>query len=123
MGNFENMSHPGVCAVCGKKTNVIVAASAFGGTSYAYCKECFGNYLEPYHAMVDYISCAGYFPDDINETYQAICRENLKGLGISEEKFIEDVRKTVEDYEEYYDRLADEFYNGGVFYDEEDDFC
>lgn len=103
MGNFANMSHPGICAVCGKKTDVVVAASAFGATSYAYCKDCFGNYLEPYHAMVDYISCAGLFPDDINETYQVMCREILKGLGISEEKFIEDVKKAVEDEVAYYE--------------------
>jgi hypothetical protein len=114
---FEEYARPGVCAVCGKEADVIVCTSPFGATSYAYCKNCFDNYLEPYYAMVDYISCAGVFPDDINEEYRQLCRHNLKGLGISEEKFIEDVKKAINDYSEYYASLD------GDFYDEKDDFC
>lgn len=98
MPKFEDYSHPGTCAVCGKNTDVVVCCSAFGATSYAYCEDCLSNYLEPYDAMVAYIGCAGYFPDDINEQYQKLCRHILNELNIPEEKFIEDVKKANEDY-------------------------
>ena len=101
MSDFKSMSHKGVCNVCGKETDVVVCASAFGATSYAYCEHCCSNYLEPYDAMVSYIGCAGYFPDDINEQYQKLCRHILQGLGISEEKFIEDVKKENDDFYEF----------------------
>lgn len=116
MGRFEKYAHPGTCAVCGRESDVVVCCSIFGATSYAYCKDCFDNYLEPYNAMVAYISCAGVFPDDINEEYQRMCRHILNGLGISEEKFIEDVKKMHDDIAEL-DRELEEFY-----YDGKDDF-
>lgn len=97
MSKFEKYSHPGICSVCGKNTDVAVCASAFGPISYTYCESCLNNYLEPYDAMVSYISCAGLFPDDINPQYQNLCRHILKRLGISEEKFIEDVKKANDD--------------------------
>ena len=111
MNDFKSVSHKGVCAVCGKETDVVVCASAFGATSYAYCEHCCSNYLEPYYAMVSYIGCAGYFPDDINEQYQKLCRHILKGLGISEEKFIEDVKKENDDFYEFAkeQELCDDF--------------
>lgn len=102
MSEFKKYSHPGTCAVCGKETDVVVCASAFGATSYAYCEHCLANHLEPYYAMVDYIGCAGLFPNDINEEYQKLCRHILDGLGISEERFIEDVKRTNEDMDAFY---------------------
>ena len=107
MGKFKEYSHPGTCAVCGKDTEVVVCASAFGAISYAYCEDCLARNLEPYHAMVDYISCAGLFPDDINEQYQKLCRHILVELGISEEKFIEDVKKSNEDIDAFYEEWED----------------
>ena len=58
------------CNVCGKPARV-VAASAYGATSYAFCDDCLEKGLEPYSAVVAYIACAGHFPEDINETYRA----------------------------------------------------
>lgn len=109
MGKFEKYCFPGVCSVCGKHTDVVVCASAFGATTYAYCEHCLSNELEPYHAMVDYISCAGLFPDDVNEPYQDLCRHILKHLGISEKKFIEDVRRASEDIIELNQMLDDRY--------------
>ena len=114
---FDEYARPGKCDVCGQETQVVVCSSMFGATSYAYCKHCFDNYLEPYHAMVSYIACAGLFPDDINEEYQKICRNILHGLGISEEKFIKDVEDTYNDFnecvrymeEKYQENLEEEF--------------
>ena len=109
MEKFEEYSHPGTCSVCGKSTDVVVCASAFGATTYAYCEECLSNDLEPYSAMVDYISCAGLFPDDINEQYQNLCRHILNCLGISEEKFIEDVKRASDDFSVINEMLDERF--------------
>lgn len=111
MSKFKEHSHPGTCSVCGKNTDVVVCASAFGATSYAYCEHCLSNYLEPYDAMVDYIGCAGYFPDDINEEYQKLCRHILNCLDISEEKFIEDVKNANDAFYEFMEEqgMCDDF--------------
>ena len=92
---FNEYATEGKCDVCGKQTKVGVAASVFSG-SFAYCEKCLHNQLEPYHAMVDYVACAGHFPDDINIAYQIVCRHILKGLGVSEEQFIKDVADAAE---------------------------
>lgn len=117
MYEFKKYARTGTCDVCGKQTDVIVCCSAFGAISYAYCEDCFNNRLEPYYAMVNYISCAGLFPEDINEEYQALCRHILKGLGISEEKFIADVDAARSDYMDFCDMREE------TYYDEKDYFC
>lgn len=117
MYEFKKYARIGTCDVCGKQTDVIVCCSAFGAISYAYCEDCFNNRLEPYYAMVNYISCAGLFPEDINEEYQALCRHILNGLGISEEKFIADVDAARSDYMDFCDMREE------TYYDEKDDFC
>jgi len=93
----------GKCDVCGKETEIYVCASTMGAVSFGYCKDCLMKGLEPYWAMVAYISCAGKFPEDINEQYQNRVKYILKGLNVSEEKFIEDVNKSIENslLEEY----------------------
>jgi hypothetical protein len=92
----------GKCDVCGKDDIIYVCASSMGAVSFGYCKECLQKGLEPYGAMVAYISCAGRFPEDINEEYQKHVRHILKELGISEEKFINDVNKSIKEMDEYY---------------------
>ena len=92
---FSLISHNGKCDVCGAEGMVAPGASLFGGT-YTYCESCLDKMVEPYHAMVDYIACAGRFPEDININYQFICREILKRLGMSEEQFIKDVADAAE---------------------------
>lgn len=79
------------CDVCGKEENIHVHASTMGPISLAYCTACLEAGLEPYNIMVAYISCAGKFPEDINEKFQKRVRTILKGLNISEEQFIKDV--------------------------------
>ena len=86
------------CDVCGKEADCIVAASAFGPMSFAYCDECLQQGKEPYRAIVDYIACAGYFPDDINETYQKEVRRQLKLHNVSEKNFIDDVEESIKLY-------------------------
>ena len=91
-----------ICDVCNKEVEKIyVRASAFGAISYAYCDECFEKGLEPYDGMVDYIACAGRFPEDINKEYQTHIRQILAGLGFTEAKFIEDVNTAIKEFEEY----------------------
>lgn len=93
------------CDVCGKDRETFVAASAYGPISFAYCKECLENGREPYNAMVAYISCAGRFPDDINEMYRQDVRRQLKLHGVSEEQFIKDVDMSIEEEKKYWNEL------------------
>lgn len=96
------------CDACKKECETFVAASAYGPISFAYCAECLANGLEPYSAIVAYISCAGHFPDDINEFYQQDVRRQLKLHGVSEEQFIKDVDESIEDEEKYWREIAKE---------------
>lgn len=102
---FKDISIPGKCDICGKEADVAVCCSVFGAFSYAHCEDCLKNGLEPYEVMVNYIANAGRFPDDINEVYQKICRDILRKLDISEEQFVADVNKAIDDEYEYFMRL------------------
>lgn len=97
---FKDYCSHGKCDVCGKEDEVLVCSSSMGAVSFAYCEDCFNKRLEPYGAMVACISMAGHFPKDINETYQKHCRHIINELNISEEQFIEDVDKAIEDFDE-----------------------
>ena len=82
------------CDVCGAENTIgLVASSAFGATSYAYCACCLAEDKEPYRAIVDYISCAGRWPQDINEMYQREVRRQLKLHNKTEEEFAKDVEE------------------------------
>ena len=99
---FEDISHKGKCNVCGKETDVTVLASTYGACSWAYCKDCLNKGLEPYDAVVSYISCAGHFPEDINEAYVNDVRRMLKEFNITEEQFIKDCEKSNEEMYAYF---------------------
>lgn len=95
MALFDKLKRHDKCDVCGEVKDVVTAASVFGG-SYSYCMDCLNKGAEPYHAMVDYIACAGCYPKDISTTYQALCKMALNALGISEKQFIKDVADAAE---------------------------
>lgn len=87
------------CYVCGKETeDVVVCSSSFGPFSITFCKDCLAQGKEPYSVIVGYIAMAGRFPEDINEEYQKEVRRQLTLHGISEEQFIADVNKIIEDF-------------------------
>lgn len=100
---FKDYCHDGKCDVCGVETKTVVCASKMGAVSFAYCEDCFNKGLEPYGVMVAYVSCAGRFPDDINERYRELCRNILKELNISEEQFIKDVDAAIKEIDDDYD--------------------
>ena len=81
----------GECNVCGAKGPVAVCSSLFGATSYAYCQDCFDMSKEPYRAIVNYISAAGHWPQDISERYQHEVRRQLKLHNKTEEEFRNDI--------------------------------
>jgi hypothetical protein len=84
------------CDVCGAENTIgLVASSAFGATSYAYCACCLAEDKEPYRAIVDYISAAGRWPDAINQMYQREVRRQLKLHNIPEEVFKFDVDSAI----------------------------
>ena len=114
---FKDISMHGECDVCGKETDVAVCCSMFGPVSHAYCQGCLVNGLEPYWTMVNYISTAGRFPDDINERYQELCRDILNKLGITEEQFISDIDKSIKAMDEYFMSLEEEKYGQEIFCD------
>lgn len=82
------------CAGCGaKNVEGRVAASAFGAFSEAFCDKCLASGRDSYSLMVNYIACAGCWPDDINEEYQKFVRQQLELHGKTEQEFIEDLTK------------------------------
>lgn len=83
------------CACCGSVDNCIVCCSAFGSYSFAACPRCIESGKEPYRNMVNYISCAGHWPDDINAVYQSEVRRQLKLHGIPEEVFKFEVDRAI----------------------------
>lgn len=88
-----------LCDVCGKYPVKAVAASAYGAISFGFCGDCLAKGLEPYGNVVAYTACAGHFPDDINEVYQADIRRMLPLWGKTEAEFIRDVEQAIPEYE------------------------
>lgn len=83
------------CDVCGKEAECTVCSSTFGATSFAYCEDCFDTGKQPYDAIVNYISSAGHWPQDINETYQREVRRQLVLHKKPEEIFTFDVERAI----------------------------
>ena len=75
------------CDVCGALTDTIVCCSACGGMTFAYCKECLESGAEPWDELVNYISIAGHYPEEINSNYRDIVKDTCKRLGKSEDDF------------------------------------
>lgn len=84
------------CDVCGANTETFVCCSACGGMSFAYCEECLKAGAEPWGVLIDYISIAGHYPEDINEDFREIVRNTCKRCGKTESEFA---------------KLANELYN------------
>lgn len=83
------------CAGCKKAEGITVVCSMFGATSFALCDTCLREGREDYRNMVNYISCAGRWPDDINDIYQAEVRRQLKLHDKTEAEFAADVEEAI----------------------------
>lgn len=83
------------CACCGVEAECLVCCSAFGSFSFAACAHCIEVGKEPYRNIVDYISAAGHWPQDINSIYQEEVRRQLKLHGIPEEVFKFEVERAI----------------------------
>lgn len=83
------------CMGCRKAEGFTVVGSCFGATSFALCDNCLREGREDYRNMVNYISCAGHWPQDINAIYQAEVRRQLKLHNIPEEVFKFEVESTI----------------------------
>ena len=76
------------CDVCGDKDVLgLAVCSTFGAHTFACCEACLAVDKEPYRAIVNYISAAGHWPQDINKMYQREVRRQLKLHGKTEEEF------------------------------------
>ena len=83
------------CRGCKKAEGTTVVCSIFGAISYVLCDECLRLGKENYRNMVDYIACAGHWPQDINEIYQAEVRRQLKLHNKTEEEFRNDIEESI----------------------------
>ncbi len=83
------------CAGCREAEGITVVSSMFGATSFALCDKCLKEGREDYRNMVNYISAAGHWPQDINEIYQAEVRRQLKLQGKTEEEFRDAVENAI----------------------------
>ena len=94
------------CEACGA-TNVLgcVVCSAFGAYSFACCEACLEVDKEPYRNMVNYISAAGRWPEDINPMYQMEVRRQLKLHGIPEEVFKFDVARAIAEEQAFIEEM------------------
>lgn len=84
------------CSCCGKEKEVFVACSMLGAISFAYCADCLNAGVEPYDALVDYISFAGAYPEDIQPDWLDFIKLNLEFYNKTEEQFKKDLRKAEE---------------------------
>jgi hypothetical protein len=83
------------CGGCKKAEGTVTVCSMFGAISYVLCEDCLKSGKENYRNMVNYISCAGHWPQDINEVYQAEVRRQLKLHDKTEEEFRNDVEEAI----------------------------
>ena len=83
------------CAGCREAEGITVVSSMFGATSFALCDKCLKEGREDYRNMVNYISAAGHWPQDINDIYQAEVRRQLKLHGKTEEEFRDAVENAI----------------------------
>jgi hypothetical protein len=104
------------CAGCKKAEGITVVCSMFGATSFALCDECLRAGREDYRNMVNYISCAGRWPQDINDIYQEEVRRQLKLHDKTEAEFAadvdEEIKRDLEFQESYYASWVQEDKNG-----------
>lgn len=98
------------CAGCKKAEGITVVCSMFGATSFALCDKCLKEGREDYRNMVNYISCAGHWPQDINDIYQAEVRRQLKLHNVPEEVFKFEVERAIAEEQ----AAMIEYYNGKV---------
>ena len=85
-----------ICEVCGAKDVLgFPVCSIFGAQTFACCEACLAVDKEPYRAIVNYISAAGHWPQDINPMYQREVRRQLKLHNKTEEEFRNDVEEAI----------------------------
>lgn len=83
------------CASCGTITECVSVCGAFGAITYSCCPKCLADGREPYRNIVDYIAAAGHWPQDINDVYQKVVREQLAMHGKTEKEFADAVEYAI----------------------------
>ena len=66
------------CNVCNKNESIVVCCSSMSPTSYAYCKKCHSEGLEPWHELV----AAGFCTDCKSKKglYRVFSRDFVKKM-------------------------------------------
>lgn len=104
--NFADMARPGVCEVCGRVTDVVVASSTFGPCTNTYCEECLADGLEPYSEVVGLVWCIGW--DDLATWAKDKIERTLKKLGKTKEDVMADVEATEKEFLEWAEKNKEE---------------
>lgn len=92
-----------ICQVCNKNDSIGVAAMPGVPISHAYCRECLEAGAHPYSTVVANTSCIGSL-DESTEWWRQLVADTLKHLGISEEKFRQDVQADLDAMDEYFEK-------------------
>lgn len=87
----------GKCDVCGEYGEVLVANSAVGPVSFAYCQECATTGREPYGALVAGLMHASSM-EDIPDWLRSTVTATLWAEGKTEEVFFVDTENAREEY-------------------------
>ena len=92
-----------LCEVCEKETKTYVVPGTFGSYSFSACAGCLNEDIEPYK----FITYGGgfarislkRFPSYISSMQVDKIRRILKFYGKTEDEYIEDCKKAVEEFE------------------------
>jgi hypothetical protein len=86
----------GLCDCCGKNEPVGVASSAIVAMSFAFCKQCLEDGIEPYAALVG--ACLG--PGPYVDALEDLLTRSLAVHGKTREQLIFDSEKLMVAYDE-----------------------
>lgn len=97
------------CDVCGQPA-LAVASSAMGAISFAYCRRCAVEHLEPYDALVGGLAFCGPPPlvrDHVRDDMLFVIDASLAFAKKTWDDLARDVKKLEEDFEAHMQLMAD----------------
>lgn len=94
------------CEVCGEIKPVQVCSSMLGAVSFAYCKDCLEAGLEPYGALIGFMSACGLTYDNVNESYV----ELIDRCVVANHKTLDQFNQEVKDESIKFDLEMEEYY-------------
>ena len=92
-----------LCEVCGKEAKTFIVPGTFGAYSFSACAECVKKHYEPYKCLTygggfGKIAAKRY-PSFISAMQVKVIRNILKFYKKTDEEYIADCKKAVEEFE------------------------